>query len=129
MNTNDEHSTTITFRSVRRRYPAWTGHSPRCDIDFLAGMIVFFLAACSHEKAAETAVPVKAATVHKTEIPTRREADAVLFPLQQAALVPKISAPVKTFYVNRGAKVRKGQLLAVLETGTWRPPRKEQGNL
>ena len=84
-------------------------------LTFLAGMIVFLLAACSHEKAAETAVPVKAATVHKTEIQRVVTADAVLFPLQQAALVPKISAPVKTFYVNRGAKVRKGQLLAVLE--------------
>ena len=42
-------------------------------------------------------------------------ADAVLFPLQQASLVPKISSPVKTFYVNKGSKVHKGQLLAVLE--------------
>ncbi len=42
-------------------------------------------------------------------------ADAVLFPLQQAAITPKISAPVKTFYIKRGSKVRKGQLLAVLE--------------
>ena len=48
-------------------------------LTFLAGMIVFLLAACSHEKAAETAVPVKAATVHKTEIQRVVTADAVLF--------------------------------------------------
>jgi len=60
-------------------------------------------------------VPVKAATVQKTAIQRIVAADAVLFPLQQSALVPKISAPVKTFYVNRGSKVHKGQLLAVLE--------------
>ena len=60
-------------------------------------------------------MPVKAATVQKTEIQRIVAADAVLFPLQQAALVPKISAPVKAFYVNRGAKVHKGQLLAILE--------------
>jgi len=81
----------------------------------LASAIAFSWTACSHEKVEETAVPVKAATVQKTLIQRVIAADAVLFPLQQAALVPKISAPVKTFYVNRGTKVHKGQLLAVLE--------------
>jgi HlyD family secretion protein len=71
--------------------------------------------ACSREKEEEAAVPVKAVTVQKTAIQRVIAADAVLFPLQQAALVPKITAPVKTFYVNRGARVHKGQLLAVLE--------------
>jgi HlyD family secretion protein len=83
-------------------------------VTLLAGAIAV-LSACSHEKAQETAVPVKAATVEKAAIQRVVTADAVLFPLQQAALVPKIAAPVKTFYVNRGSKVRKGQLLAVLE--------------
>ena len=78
-----------------------------------AGLIVS--AACSNEKPEETVVAVKAAPVQKTEIQKIVTADAVLFPLQQAALVPKISAPVKKFYVNRGSKVHKGQLLAVLE--------------
>lgn len=42
-------------------------------------------------------------------------ASGVLFPIQQASLSPKITAPVRTFYVNRGDRVRKGQLLAVLD--------------
>ncbi len=42
-------------------------------------------------------------------------ADAILAPLAQAAIVPKITAPVKKFYVQRGARVKEGQLLAVLE--------------
>ena len=42
-------------------------------------------------------------------------ADAVLYPLQQAAIIPKVSSPVKKFYVDRGAPVRAGQLLAELE--------------
>ena len=42
-------------------------------------------------------------------------AEAILFPLQQAAITSKISAPVKKFYVKRGSRVHKGQLLAVLE--------------
>jgi multidrug efflux pump subunit AcrA (membrane-fusion protein) len=82
---------------------------------FLASLTALFFTACSHEKVEEAAVPVKAATVQKAPIQRIVAADAVLFPLQQSALVPKISAPVKKFYVNRGAKVHKGQLLAVLE--------------
>ena len=82
---------------------------------FLASFVALLFAACSKEKTEETAVPVKAATVEKTAIQRIVAADAVWFPLQQSALVPKSSAPVKAFYVNRGAKVRKGQLLAVLE--------------
>lgn len=42
-------------------------------------------------------------------------ADAVLAPLAQAAIEPKITAPVKKFYVQRGARVKEGELLAVLE--------------
>ncbi|HWA95789.1 MAG TPA: efflux RND transporter periplasmic adaptor subunit [Terracidiphilus sp.] len=41
--------------------------------------------------------------------------DALLAPVAQAAIEPKITAPVKKFYVQRGDKVREGQLLAVLE--------------
>jgi len=70
---------------------------------------------CSKEKTEEAAVPVTAANAQKATVQRVITADAVLFPLQQAAIVPKISAPVKQFYANRGSKVRKGQLLAVLE--------------
>jgi len=42
-------------------------------------------------------------------------ADAVLAPQAQAAIAPRISAPVKTELVQRGATVHKGQLLLTLE--------------
>ena len=42
-------------------------------------------------------------------------ADAVLTPLAQAAIQPKLSAPVRKFYVERGSRVKAGQLLATLE--------------
>ncbi len=44
-------------------------------------------------------------------------ADAVLYPINQANVIPKISAPVRRILVNRGDHVRAGQLLAELETG------------
>jgi HlyD family secretion protein len=43
-------------------------------------------------------------------------ADAVLYPINQANVTPKLSAPVKRVLVNRGDHVRAGQLLAELET-------------
>src|SRR6266446_3407495 len=75
-----------------------------------------FLSSCSKDAAEkEPVVPVQVATVEKTTLRRTVTAEAVLFPLQQSAIVPKISAPVKAFYVKRGSRVRKGQLLAVLE--------------
>src|SRR6202007_672363 len=72
-------------------------------------------AGCSKEKTVEPSVPVQVTPVEKTTVQQIVSAEAILFPLQQSAVVPKISAPVKTFYVKRGGRVRKGQLLAVLE--------------
>ena len=42
-------------------------------------------------------------------------AEAILFPIDQAAITPKVTAPVKAFYVNRGSTVQRARLLAVLE--------------
>jgi RND family efflux transporter MFP subunit len=58
---------------------------------------------------------VQVAAVEKTTIQRTITAQAILFPWQQSALVPKISAPVQKFLVKRGSAVREGQLLAVLE--------------
>ncbi len=82
----------------------------------VAMAFLFFLAACSHDpKEAEPTVTVQVAPVARKPIQEVVQAEAVLFPLHQATLVPKISAPVHKFYVNRGSKVKQGQLLAVLE--------------
>ncbi len=53
----------------------------------------------------------------RSTVPSPRAitADAVLAPIAQAAIEPKISAPVKKFYVERGQRVHAGELLAVLE--------------
>ena len=71
--------------------------------------------ACSSEKKEEPEVTVQVAPVEKTSIEHTVATQAILFPKQQAAIVPKISAPVQKFLVNRGNRVRQGQLLAVLE--------------
>lgn len=74
------------------------------------------LAACSKEPAEkEPVVSVQAATVERATIQQVINAEGILFPLHQAAITPKVGAPVRTFYVNRGSRVHAGQLLAVLE--------------
>ncbi|HMF01554.1 MAG TPA: efflux RND transporter periplasmic adaptor subunit, partial [Terriglobia bacterium] len=77
------------------------------------------LISCSTKKegpeAAEHVVTVDVAPVVTSPISLKVTADALLYPLQQAAIVPKISGPVKKFYVDRGSRVHAGQFLAELE--------------
>jgi RND family efflux transporter MFP subunit len=80
----------------------------------VAGVLI--TVGCSSDKGdQEPAVSVQVAAVEKTTIRQTIHTQAILFPRQQAAIVPKISAPVKKFLVKRGSPVRQGQLLAVLE--------------
>jgi len=82
----------------------------------LAAFLALLSFGCSGgEKEKEPVVSVESALVQRTRLQRTVTAEAILFPLHQAALVPKISAPVDKFYVNRGSHVRQGQLLARLE--------------
>src|SRR5579864_2063789 len=77
---------------------------------------VLMTVGCSSDKGdQEPTVTVQVALVEKTAIQQTINTQAILFPRQQAAIVPKISAPVKKFLVKRSSPVREGQLLAVLE--------------
>lgn len=82
----------------------------------LLGICVAF-AGCSSREApeAETIIPVQVANAQLGTVVRTIAAEGILFPLTQSAVMPKISAPVREFYINRGDHVRKGQLLAVLE--------------
>ncbi len=86
-----------------------------------AGVIAVGLAALSigcggrGESEPEAEVTVQAATAHVTRLERVISAQGVLYPIQQASIVPKISAPVAKFYVNRGSRVHAGDLLARLE--------------
>lgn len=75
------------------------------------------LSACKKttDDTAPSVVTVEAEHPKLGDISEHVMADATLSPLAQAAISPKITAPVRTFYVQRGAKVKAGQLLAVLE--------------
>jgi len=102
----------VTFH----RHPRILARAARALRVYVAMLPVLFLAACSGNKAdAEPEVTVQVAPVEKTTIEHTVGTEAVLFARQQAAIVPKISAPVARFLVKRGSRVHKGELLAILE--------------
>lgn len=80
-------------------------------------MLVLLIQGCKKESesAVTTLVTVQAEKPEVGDISEHITADATLSPLAQAAISPKITAPVKAFYVQRGSKVKAGELLAVLE--------------
>ena len=87
---------------------------------------VFLLLSCSvavltfsgcggTEKEKEPVVRVEVAPAEKTAVRQLVAAEAVVFPLKQATVSPKITSTIADFKVQRGSPVKKGQLLAVLE--------------
>ena len=84
---------------------------------FPAFSVALGLSGCRQkaEESSEPAVTVQAE--HPTRGPLSEEisVDAVLAPLAQAAIEPRISAPIVKEFVQRGSHVHKGQLLLTLE--------------
>ncbi len=79
------------------------------------------LAGCGAKKddaAADTEAPtpVQVEAVRKGPIDHIITADGILYPVNQANVTAKISAPVKRVLVNRGDHVKAGQVLLELET-------------
>jgi HlyD family secretion protein len=112
---------------IIRLHRAWRGSaqddnstlfSTACKGAFVAItalVALLVLPGCKKEAPPETEVTVQAAHPERGTISEHITVDAILAPLAQAAIEPKITAPVHKFYVQRGARVKEGQLLAVLE--------------
>jgi len=82
------------------------------------GLAVTSLAGCGDkgEKEATPVVTVDVAPVLLSQIQRTIRSEGLIYPKQQAAMVPKITAPIKKTYVQRGTTVRAGQLLLELES-------------
>ena len=98
-----------------RRNPDTLSSMPRWVLLGAVALPLALLPGCRKEAAPETQVTVQAEHPEQGPISEHISADAVLAPLAQAAIEPKISAPVRKFYVERGTRVKAGQLLATLE--------------
>jgi len=80
-----------------------------------AGLLSFSIGCKSQEKEKEPVVSVQTTPAERAPISQTVTAEAVVFPLEQATVAPKITSTVKRFLVQRGTRVKKGQLLAELE--------------
>ena len=82
----------------------------------VASTAVAGLSSCSREQPEpQPVVTVQVAPAKTQSLEQIVTAEAVLFPKNQAAITPKVVAPVSRFYVNRGSRVHRGELLALLE--------------
>lgn len=98
----------VISNSIRRCSILATALAAACLLSLVEG--------CKSEpEAPAPIVSVEATTAKQQSISEHITADAVLYPLAQAAIAPKVTAPVRKFLVQRGAHVKAGQLLAVLE--------------
>jgi multidrug efflux pump subunit AcrA (membrane-fusion protein) len=84
-------------------------------VHFAVAAIVLLAGCAKPPEKEKAAAPVQVTAVTQATIRRIVQGDGALFPLDQASIVSKISAPVAKFYVNRGDHVRQGQLLAALE--------------
>lgn len=88
----------------------------RVSAALVVSIAAVVLGGCSREQPEQQPlVTVQGATVTKQSLQQLITAEAVLFPKNEAAITPKVAAPVSRFFVNRGSRVRKGELLATLE--------------
>ena len=82
----------------------------------LAALLLFSAGCSSSEKEAEPLVTVQTTPAERATISETVSAEAVVYPVEQAIISPKITAPITEFKVQRGSRVKKGQVLAVLES-------------
>ncbi|MGC8549296.1 MAG: efflux RND transporter periplasmic adaptor subunit [Acidobacteriaceae bacterium] len=87
------------------------------SVAIASAALLFAAAGCSSGDNSADATPV----VRVETVVARRQAidnvvtsQGLVYPIHQASIAPKITAPVERFYVNRGSRVHAGQLLATL---------------
>jgi HlyD family secretion protein len=99
---------------VERKFSGMKSNFLVRSVLLLAGAI--FLHGCSSsEKEPTPLVSVQVIPAKRGPIELEISSDAVVYPLQQAILTPKITSTIAKFYVQRGTRVKQGQLLALLE--------------
>ena len=100
-----------------KKVPRWKRESANRGTLLAAVAAVLLIAAgCSQQaKEKDPIVSVQTTPAARAVISQSVSTEAVVFPLEQATVAPKITSTVKKFFVQRGSRVAKGQLLAQLE--------------
>jgi len=108
----------------RRHIPSWPGYAASSAVRYgsfvLATFVLsitFFALGCSRseEKQSTPAVSVQAATVKTQTIEDEISTDAILYPRDESAIVPRVAGPIRKFYVSRGSRVHAGEVVATIE--------------
>src|SRR5437879_12341767 len=81
----------------------------------IAAILCIATGCSKDEKEKEPVVSVQTTPAQRAPISQVISAEAVVYPLEQATIAPKISKTIKKFHVQRGAHIKKGKLLADLE--------------
>ena len=91
------------------------GHLARTLVVLVAAGILF--TGCGTKEAAEATptVTVQVDAAEKGPIQRKVVTDAVLYPRDQAAIVPKVVSSIKKWNVEKGSHVKAGELLGELE--------------
>src|SRR6202047_4535542 len=107
----------------RAQAPSGAGQNQKRKTDTMVRSLLSLLAAgmllsgCGTKEAAEATptVTVQVDAAEKEPIQRKVVTDAVLYPRDQAAIVPKVVSSIKKWYVDKGSHVKAGQLLGELE--------------
>ncbi len=100
-----------------KRPPALDSASGRRGLCTLAAGLALLCSACGsseEEKKPAPLVEVQMAEVKTADLSERIQVPGTLYPLSQAGVAAKISAPIRELRVTKGSVVSKGQIIAVL---------------
>jgi len=92
------------------------GQLARTLVVLVAGGLLFSGCGAKGEVEASPTVTVQVDAAEKGPIQRKVVTDAVLYPRDQAAIIPNVVKPVKKWFVDKGSHVKTGQLLGELES-------------
>ena len=92
-----------------------SGRTIRALVAVMAAGVLFSGCGAKGEVEASPTVTVQVDAAEKEAIQRKVVTDAVLYPRDQAAIVPKVVSSIKKWYVDKGSHVKAGQLLGELE--------------
>ncbi|MGA7794278.1 MAG: efflux RND transporter periplasmic adaptor subunit [Candidatus Acidiferrales bacterium] len=96
-------------------YQMKKGQLARTLVVLVAGGLIFTGCGAKGEVEASPTVTVQVDAAEKGPIQRKVVTDAVLYPRDQAAIVPKVVSSIKKWNVDKGSHVKAGQLLGELE--------------
>ncbi len=96
---------------------------PLSSMSLLLGALLVVQGCGTTEKEPEPVVNVQVTPVKHGSIAQTISADAVVYPLEQAVITPKITSTIHKFHVQRGTRVKQGQLWRNWKTRIWQARR------